>query len=111
MGLLLFMITTMVSELVADCESVAVRVIEWVPEDSVLNARLVPVPNVPDRLDVQLSDEPVRVPSSASVDVPLNVIVSPLLKDEPSVGAVIVAAGKVLLMVIMTESVPVPGVV
>ena len=51
----------------------------WVPVTRVSVGKIVPVPRTPDMLDVQTREAPVSMPSSASVPVPLNVMVSPLL--------------------------------
>jgi hypothetical protein len=51
-------------------ESVAVRVMEWVPAGRAFVTRGVPVPIIPEMLDLQTRDAPERGPSSGSVAVP-----------------------------------------
>ncbi len=95
-GGLLLTVTAIASVLVDDCESVTVSVIVCVPVVSASVGSIVPVPIRPEILDVHERDVPLRSPSSASVPVPLKVIVSPLLYDEPSTGAEIEAVGGAL---------------
>jgi hypothetical protein len=76
-------------------ESVTEAVIVWVPADRlVLNEP--PAPIVPSILDVQLS-EPVSVPSSRSVALPVKPMLAPSGKLEPSAGAVIETVGGVFI--------------
>ena len=79
---------------VALAVSVAVAVIVCVPTLKELVEKLPPVPIRPLMLEVQTRLE-VRIPSSASVALPVNEIEEPELKLEPLAGVEMVTSGAV----------------
>ena len=58
-------------------ESVAVRVMIWVPSRRVATVRGLPDPITPVRFDFQTRDAPVNGPSSASLPIPERVTFAP----------------------------------
>lgn len=87
--------------------SVAVNVIVCVPFDRALVEKDEPVPICPSRLDVHTRELPESGPSSASVTVELNTIVSPWSNEESVTGVEIVTDGTVFVTVIFRVAVPV----
>jgi len=57
-------------------------------------------------LDVQTKELPVKVPSSASLPVPLKVIVTSSVYELPPDGPVIFAVGSVFVVVVVVLSSP-----
>src|SRR5439155_1555798 len=87
--------------------SVADAVIVWVPELSVPVVTLKPVPSAPSRSEDQTID-PVRVPSSRSVAVPVKVIGAPCSKVEPAAGALMVTVGVALTTIVRVVAARLP---
>ena len=80
------------AELVRPPESVTEAVIVWLPADSPAVEKDPPDPITPLMFEVHVRLV-VRLPSSASAAVPLNLIVSPTANELPAAGAVITVAG------------------
>ena len=86
--------------------SVTVKLIVWFPAERDVE-KLTPVPICPSIFDVHTRELPYRLPSSASVPVPVKTIRSVLAKVAPVAGYVMVATGTVFPTLMVIEAVPV----
>ena len=101
LGAVLSTVTVMASEPWRPPASVTLAVMVWVPTERLV-AKDPPVPIAPSRSEVQ-ARAAVRLPSSGSLAEPAKLMVSVARKVEPSAGAVIVALGAALTVMVMAS--------